>query len=422
MSYRIKLQYWIKGTLIIAIMVSVLCQLGSAQAAPRDIYFLPIVWSHDGSKLAITLPTESGSVEVRDANTRQLIYVLSGHSAKINSVAWSPGDSMLATGSNDQTIKLWQASDGSLLKTLTGQNDYVSFVSWTPDGSYLVSSGMDVAPVFVKWDPETGQPIDRYKTGTVLHGAFSPDKRRFAYAAGGSLDIRDAATFERTALHRAYGCCDNVMVVVKWSHDSSTLISGAGNGLVTIWDAVTATIKKQFLVNSYAKKNAADVPASDVALTWVRDAYLDVDGKTAWAVAGDGSIKAWNIDTGKIVQQSQLPSLATASWSPYGARLALLDDSFLPSVNGQLSSKHSAEDGLQIIVIDPSFKHLHALAEQCVKEGHQANQNVQQLMTSSITNSNLAQFVQEVELLPVNAIPPACKGDLLALAMALKQQ
>jgi WD40 repeat protein len=41
----------------------------------------------------------------------------------VNSVAFSPDGSMIASGSDDNTIKLWRVSDGALLRTLEGHTD-----------------------------------------------------------------------------------------------------------------------------------------------------------------------------------------------------------------------------------------------------------------------------------------------------------
>src|SRR5262245_60371614 len=80
-----------------------------------------------------------------------------GHAHSIMAVQYSPDGSMVASGGNDGTIKLWRATDGMLLRTLTGhQVPYpqtqllatVQSLAFSPDGTLLASAGNDGA-VFV---------------------------------------------------------------------------------------------------------------------------------------------------------------------------------------------------------------------------------------------------------------------------------
>ena len=70
---------------------------------------------------------------------------ITGHKHSVLSVAWSPNGTTLASGSGDQTIKLWEA-DGTLLQTLTGHtgsNHAVWSVAWSPNGTTLASGSQD---------------------------------------------------------------------------------------------------------------------------------------------------------------------------------------------------------------------------------------------------------------------------------------
>ncbi|HWM93751.1 MAG TPA: WD40 repeat domain-containing protein [Thermoanaerobaculia bacterium] len=48
----------------------------------------------------------------------ELTVLLAGHSGPINSVAWSPDGQCVATGSDDRTVKVWDAGSGKVLQTL----------------------------------------------------------------------------------------------------------------------------------------------------------------------------------------------------------------------------------------------------------------------------------------------------------------
>jgi Uncharacterized protein with protein kinase and helix-hairpin-helix DNA-binding domains, COG4248 len=71
------------------------------------------------------------------------VRTLKGHTHWVWSVSFSPDGRLLASGSEDNTIKLWRVSDGLEVRTLTGHTDAVDSVSFSPDGRLLASGSWD---------------------------------------------------------------------------------------------------------------------------------------------------------------------------------------------------------------------------------------------------------------------------------------
>jgi WD40 repeat protein len=72
-----------------------------------------------------------------------LLNTFTGHTNIVRSVAFSPDSQTLASGSYDNTIKLWNLASGKELRTLTGHKNEVTSVAFSPDGRTLASSGED---------------------------------------------------------------------------------------------------------------------------------------------------------------------------------------------------------------------------------------------------------------------------------------
>jgi WD40 repeat protein len=114
---------------------------------------------------------------IQSGNVDQLIPVqdLEGHLGPVLAVEYSPDGSLIASGSADKTIRLWNVQDGSMVYELSGHTAEVSDVSFSPDGTILASGSIDGTVRF--WSVEGGQllrTIDSILLGRVLNVEFSP--------------------------------------------------------------------------------------------------------------------------------------------------------------------------------------------------------------------------------------------------------
>jgi hypothetical protein len=116
--------------------LTVLCTLTGHTASVRSVAFSP-----DGQTLASS--SRDDTIKLWDVATDIVVRTLRGHTASVRSVAFSPDGQTLASGSDDQMIKLWDVATGQEVRTLTEHTASVRSVAFSTDGHTLASGSKD---------------------------------------------------------------------------------------------------------------------------------------------------------------------------------------------------------------------------------------------------------------------------------------
>jgi len=262
-----------------------------------------VAWSPDGKRVATG--SEDKTAKVWDAETGKEVLVLSGHSGAVWSVAWSPDGKLLATGSDDTTAKVWEAETGKELRTLSGHDEAVDSVAWSPDGKRLATGSQDKTTKV--WEAETGKEV-RTLSGheiAVDSVAWSPDGKRLATGSEDTTaKVWDAGTGKEL---RTLSGHTMAAVSVAWSPDGKQLATGSWDNTAKVWEAETG--KEVLTLTGHGE--------SVVSVAW------SPDGERLATGSDDKTAKVWKAETGKeVLTLSGLSTVSSVAWSPDGKRLA----------------------------------------------------------------------------------------------------
>ena len=276
---------------------------------------------------------------------RNLVAEWKGHTAGVLSVAFSPDRRTLASGSNDQTIRLWNLANGQA-RVLTGHTDRVDTVAFSPDGRTLASGSRDETVRL--WNTQTGQlqKILSNRSGAVTSVAFSPGGKTLAGATAGAVNLWDIASGKLIDQRREAGPGIGVSSVA-FSPDGQTVASASLQGRVRLWNVRSGNArmlprhpaKITSVVFSPDGRTLASASGGEVRLWDTRSAKLRGlltrgKGVAALAFAPGGHILAcasrdravclWNIQTGQLLWKliGHLDSPSTVAFSPDGRTLA----------------------------------------------------------------------------------------------------
>jgi WD40 repeat protein len=234
-----------------------------------------------------------------------LVRILRGHQDTVTSVAVSPDGRRIISGSQDNTVAVWDLETGTLVHRLAGHRNAVSSVAVSPDGRWIVSGSQ--SNTVAVWDLETGTPKHRLSghRAAVNAVAVSPDGRRIV---SGSVD-RTVAVWDLETGSQLYCLTGHQGAVrsVAVSPNGRRIVSGSVDRTVVVWDLETGTSIHRLAGH----------------LSWVNSVAVSPDGRRFVSGSVDRTVVVWDLETGmlKLRLTGHQDSVWSVAVSPDGRRI-----------------------------------------------------------------------------------------------------
>jgi WD40 repeat protein len=286
-----------------------------------------VVFSADGKYLA----TGSGddTAKLWDWEKNKEIKAFEGHGNWVTALAFSPDGAFLATASADKTAKIWSIETGKIMQTFTGHQDSVTAIAFSPDGKYVATGSMDTTAKL--WNVATGKETKTFvghKEGiTAL--VFLNNKQIVTGSFDGTAKTWAIATAKPQTTFEGY---EGGILCIAVSQNGQYLAVGGTNEVVMIWDMATAQQVKILRGHKSSVNSIAFVPNANYLVTGSEDATAML-----WDIEAEYNVEVFKGHQTKVTAIALMPDgsfLATAGadrtakiWSLAHPRLFIaLDD------------------------------------------------------------------------------------------------
>ncbi|MCP4548013.1 MAG: NACHT domain-containing protein, partial [bacterium] len=260
-----------------------------------------VAWSPNQTLLATG--HADGSVRIWEFVTGDEVRRFVEHQSGVLSVAYSPDGQSLASGSG-KTVRIWDLATGREQRELEGHHSAVLSVAYSPDGQTL-ASGSDDKTVWI-WDLATGC-VQRRLEGhhsAVLSVAYSPDGQTLASGSDDTVRIWDLAS---GCVQRRLEGHHSAVLSIAYSPDGQTLASGS-DGMVRIWDLASGCEQRRLEGHQSGILSVAYSP----------------DGQTLASGSYDHTVRIWDLARGREQRkfEGHQSVVLSVAYSPDGQSLA----------------------------------------------------------------------------------------------------
>ena len=269
----------------------------------HSILVTNVVYSPRGDQIASS--GADGTVRLWDVTAKASRFVSSGHTVAVFGLKFVPDEDLIVTSSVDQTIRLWDAGTGACRRIMRGHRNVISSVAYSPQ-DHQIASGSDESIRF--WDMVTGEctHILIGHTKVVYRVAYHP---RGGQVASGSGDMT-VRLWETTCGNSQGILCGHSGEVtgVAYSPNGKWIASGSEDCTVRIWD-----------VESF---DCQHILIFHIDTIW--DVVFSPDGCQLASAGGDRIVRIWDMENKEslMILTGHRYSVSCIAYSPHGDLLA----------------------------------------------------------------------------------------------------
>src|SRR5579859_2499003 len=257
-----------------------------------------VSWSPDGTGIASG--ANDTTVAVWNASNGTGRFSYRGHSAPVYALAWSPNGQFIASGGSDGTVQIWNAINGNPILTYNGHTGSVNAVAWSPDSSTIASAGNDMSVQV--WDAMSKSLHFRYNHGGAVRCvAWSRSSGQYIVSGGDDGKALVVSASNGNTIN-SYGGHSGTIWGVAWSPDNTQVVSGSDDRTAQVWNFNGS------IPNIKYTQHSSTVTSVDWSSTHIASA------------SNDNTAQIWDASSGTTlyIYRKHTAGVSTVRWSPDG--------------------------------------------------------------------------------------------------------
>lgn len=236
-------------------------------------------------------------IKLWDIRSAEQIGELRDHTYPVLCLAFSPDGDRLVSGSGDTTLTVWDVDNQSKIHKLKGHGFYVVTCDWNPHGDRIVSGSVDAN--ICEWDSSSGKLIKKHDE-------------------------------HRAAVHQ-----------IRYSHDGSRLASCSSDRVITLWDSDLKPMNPSSTLREHSGE--------------VRALGFSPDGKYLASGSSDKDLFLWDVDSEQVVgRATTVGEIDGIEWYPEGHAFITADGS------GTIMRWEAADMGSMLAPFEDLLKEIEA--------------------------------------------------------------
>ncbi|KAI3316593.1 WD40 repeat-like protein [Xylariaceae sp. AK1471] len=217
--------------------------------------------------------------------------VLNGHKGAVLDLQWSRDSEILYSASADMHLASWDLTSGTRIRRYVGHEEIINAMDISKRGEELLISASDDGTIGI-WDPRTKNAVDYIETDFPITAVAVSEAGNEIYSGGIDNDIKVWDMRKKAVVYKMLGHNDTI-TSLRVSPDSQSLLSYSHDSTAKTWDIRPFAPTERHI-------RTFDGAQMGIEKNLIRASW-DKAGKKIAVGAGDGTVVIWSNDNGKLL-------------------------------------------------------------------------------------------------------------------------